>query len=482
MENTTEPGQETKTTFDLHLLYALIGIAASFGFALLLYWSLRLNSSISTLIVNTAQSPLYIWLYGALTLGTIILFGINVALFVRNWRFFGRPNIKNEAGTTLGGIVGLFASACPTCGSLLLSAVGITSGLLAFPLAGLELKALAFILMGISVWLSVRTMRKKCHEGTCARAHDAFTDNDKRWIVLLGGIIILFISLGYNSAQSEPFLIAKQSLGNVDNQDAAAGADALFDEMSKIVTPQSGFQSKIVLGDVIQKIVAEGVIDPKKVHELYEENGGVPEKFTEIMTTPETTPILLTQDNAPYYLNALWALGLANHMEANKASPVVGKDLFNFASTGGWTLGTQEKGGSYFNNYPFIVLTTEQEALVQRVAENTYRPCCDNSSFFQDCNHGSALLGLLELGAAQGLSEKDLYREALGWNSFWFPQNYIEIAMYFEVIEHTDWADVDPRLAMSKYFSSGSGWYKNVYQKLEAKGLIPKTQVGGTGC
>ncbi len=482
MEHTTETGQESiKISFELRLLYALIGVASALGFALALYWSLRLNSSISTLIANTAQSPLYIWIYGILTLATVILFGVNVSLFVRNWRFFGKPNIKNEAGTTLGGVIGLFASACPTCGSLLLSAIGITSGLLAFPLAGLELKTLALILMSVSVWLSVRTMKKKCHDGTCARAHDIFTDNDKRWIVLLGGVIILFISLGYNSAQSEPRLIEGPNLSRTQS-DASSSADALFEEMRTGVIPASGFQSKIVLGDVVQKIVAKGIIDPKKVAELYAENGGVPEKFTELMTMPESEPILLTEANAPYYLNALWALGLANHMEVNKESPVVGKDLFNFASTGGWTLGTEENGGAYFNAYPFIVLTKEQEALVQRVAENTYRPCCDNSSFFQDCNHGSALLGLLQLGAAQGLSEKDLYREALNWNAFWFPQNYIEIAMYFKVIEHTDWADVDPRLAMSKYFSSGSGWYKNVYQKLEAKGFIPETQVGGTGC
>ena len=41
--------------------------------------------------------------------------------------------------------------------------------------------------------------------------------------------------------------------------------------------------------------------------------------------------------------------------------------------------------------------------MVISIAKNAYRSCCDNSTFFQDCNHGWALLGLLQLGAGQGL-------------------------------------------------------------------------------
>jgi hypothetical protein len=99
-------------------------------------------------------------------------------------------------------------------------------------------------------------------------------------------------------------------------------------------------------------------------------------------------------------------------MSTNKTSPVNGVSLFNLPSTGGWTLGKEENGGAYFNEFRIVELTPEQEALVTRIAKNTYRPCCNNSTFFQDCNHGSALLGLLELGASQGLTADELYQEA----------------------------------------------------------------------
>ena len=40
------------------------------------------------------------------------------------------------------------------------------------------------------------------------------------------------------------------------------------------------------------------------------------------------------------------------------------------------------------------------------VAENIFRPCCGNHTAFPDCNHGMAVLGLLELLASQGATER----------------------------------------------------------------------------
>ncbi|MGE0653494.1 MAG: hypothetical protein AB7P12_17390, partial [Alphaproteobacteria bacterium] len=109
----------------------------------------------------------------------------------------------------------------------------------------------------------------------------------------------------------------------------------------------------------------------------------------------------------------------------------------------------------------------------------TYRPCCDNSTFFQDCNHGSALLGLLELGASQGLSKDELYLEALAFNSFWFTDYYTQTALYFELYENTKWRDVDPKRALGWDYSTSSGWRANVAAPLSSiPDLIPG---GGSG-
>src|SRR3989344_9136263 len=127
--------------------YGLIGLASSLALFLIFYWSLSLNSSIYSLINNTKSEPVYLWSYAILTFGTIILFGINAALFIYRLRKFGLPKLKVAGGTGLGALVGIAASACPVCGSVLLSAIGIAGGLAVFPLQGLELKAISFCLM-----------------------------------------------------------------------------------------------------------------------------------------------------------------------------------------------------------------------------------------------------------------------------------------------------------------------------------------------
>ena len=137
-------------------------------------------------------------------------------------------------------------------------------------------------------------------------------------------------------------------------------------------------------------------------------------------------------------------------------------------------------GAIYFNAWPIVPLDAQQEALVTRVAQHTFRPCCNNSTFFQDCNHGSALLGLLALGASQGLTEDELYREALAFNAFWFPEHYTHIALYFKVVKGIDWRSVDARAALSANFSSANGIQANVSRELRKRGLVPAQN--GTQC
>jgi len=246
------------------------------------------------------------------------------------------------------------------------------------------------------------------------------------------------------------------------------------------VIPAAGYQSKIALADSIVKLVREGVLEPKKLETIYARRAGIPGDLKDAMTSPSYQPIRLTRKNAGAYVNALWPLGLANWMAANKFSPLNGPSGPSFASTGGWNLGRGKNGGVYFNRFPVVRLTERQEALVVKVARHTYRPCCNNSTFFQDCNHGSALLGLLALGAAQGLTEEELYREALAFSAFWFPGDYIQTAVYFETVRNTQWQDVDAREVMSAEFSSASGWQKNVASELARRGLLPAQ--GGANC
>ena len=252
-----------------------------------------------------------------------------------------------------------------------------------------------------------------------------------------------------------------------------------FDEATASVIPPSGYQARIALKDSIAKLVRHRVISRDKYRELQRLNGQSQSEFAQLPVVPSNTPIRLTRDNAGNYVNLLWPVGLSNRLDANTGSPLNGPNLDGFASTGGWTLGMEATGGGYFNKFPIVEMSPAAETLAVRVATSTYRPCCNNSTFFQDCNHGSALFAVLQLGASQGLAEAELYREALAFNSFWFPDYYIATALYFKVARKMDWKNVDAKLIMGPEFSAGGPWQQNVMVPLQAyKDLVPGPGAG----
>ena len=311
------------------------------------------------------------------------------------------------------------------------------------------------------------------------------------------GIIIFTLSISLLAVNKEKimtnpvvaniaakFSINTKLINPNDNQlntaDTSKSGYKTYDKVVAKVLPEKGFQSKIFLGDSIVKLVEKEVIDREKFVALYKERGGLPDKLKDVLNQPSNTPMLLTIDNANIYVNLLWPIGLSNYMSTNKESPVNGKSLYKFASTGGWNIGKEKNGGAYFNKFNIIALTPEQEARVTEIAQNTYRPCCDNSTFFQDCNHGSALLGLFQLGVSQGLTEDELYKEALAFNSFWFPNNYIQTALYFKVVKNTDWENIDPKEVLGFNYSAISQWNKNVQTEIaKIPNLLPDVKAGG---
>jgi len=128
-----------------------------------------------------------------------------------------------------------------------------------------------------------------------------------------------------------------------------------------------------------------------------------------------------------------------------------------------------------------IPLTPEQQARVAEVAAAVYRPCCNNPTLFPDCNHGMAMLGLLELMAAQGASTDEMFMAAKYVNAYWFPQQTLETAVYLKSNQDMDFADADARLVVSKELSSASG-ASMVHASLQASGLLKQTPGQGGSC
>jgi len=254
---------------------------------------------------------------------------------------------------------------------------------------------------------------------------------------------------------------------------------AALGRMSRDVLPLQGHKLDVSFGDSIQRLVEAGVISPRKFKLVYAKRGGLPTWVEALFTQPSSEPITMSFQTAPYMLNLMWPLGMATKTRFNEKSRINGPGVGRFASTGGWVLGNARNGGGYFNKVPAIDLTIEQEARVLEVAKNSYRPCCNNDTFFQDCNHGSALLGLYELAASQGASIDELYNIGRNANSFWYASEYIEMAYFFRKLKNKSWNQVSAKTILAKEQSSIGGWQKNVHKPMIQAGLLPSAQLGG---
>ena len=249
------------------------------------------------------------------------------------------------------------------------------------------------------------------------------------------------------------------------------------DQLEAVVLPSGGVTLPVRWNDLGAKMVEAGVIDLAKLDTLYAERGGVPAEMRQLLTSENNDQLKITPENAGMMLNLLWALGLGNKNAILDTGPMSDPKYGgagNFASTGGWSLASGQ-AMDHYSGHAFMVLTPAQQQLVERVSKNIYRPCCGNATHFPDCNHGMAMLGLLELMATQGVSEEKMYQMALAVNSYWFPDTYMTMAEYMKN-QGVAWAKVDPREMLGVDYSSGPG-----YQKIQSQVVTP-TQKGGGGC
>ncbi len=284
-------------------------------------------------------------------------------------------------------------------------------------------------------------------------------NNFGKWLSIAACLLILF-NLIFKVEISFRFLKAeKTSSQNVD------------------ILPANGVTLPVKWNSMGKMMAEAGVIDDEKFSSIYASRGGLSESDQAIMNGEFDGNVVISKQNSGILLNMFWGLGLGNEnrilTEGPMSDPRYG-GAGGFASTGGFTL---SKGDpmDHYGKHTMVVLTEDEQMLVEKVAKNIYRPCCNNSTYFPDCNHGMAMLGLLELMASQEISEEDMYKTALIVNAYWFPDTYNNIAKYLQQ-KGIDFGDVEAKELLSEKYSSGSG-YKAVLSEVE-----PVKSSGGGGC
>ena len=257
----------------------------------------------------------------------------------------------------------------------------------------------------------------------------------------------------------------------------AAPEQVTYEELARQVIPKSGKTVLVEWGNMGQKLVQAGVIDMNKFKEVFPQ---LTEEQRQALEGDDLHQITFTAENIGFWTDVLWGLGLTQESKVLSEGPMQqnakSTPLKNYASTAGWTLGVKDAMKLY-NSERLVALTPEQDGLVYQVAENIFRPCCGNSAAYPDCNHGMAVLGLLELMAAQGAGEKEMYQAALAFNSYAFADTYINAAAYL-VKQGKSWGEVEPKELLGANWSSGQG--ANFVAK--SVGEIPGAPKRGASC
>lgn len=292
------------------------------------------------------------------------------------------------------------------------------------------------------------------------------------WTILIIAVVGVLFNIGRN--------YLKPKLSEAENSNGPIEFNVLYEQ----VNPKDGYALAVSYGDLGPRLIESGVINYDAFVTIYE-NAGNPlsRAQIEILKKGSDEQIVITAENAHFLLNFFWAVGLANRNSVLTEGPMVqnsGGQIDRFASTGGWGLATKPVTELYAS-LELIPLTPEQQIRVEEVASAVYRPCCNNPTLFPDCNHGMAMLGLLEWMASKGASTDQMFEAAKYINAFWFPQQNLETALYLKANQNVNFKDADARLVTSAEFSSGSG-VAAIHQHLQTSGLLPQAPNQGSSC
>ncbi len=268
------------------------------------------------------------------------------------------------------------------------------------------------------------------------------------------------------------------------DETAAVNQQKELSSLYEQVNPKDGYTLPISYGDLGPQLIENGVIGYEAFAAIYKNSGNpLSAEQIKILKNGSDEEIVINAENAHFLLNFFWAVGLANKNSILTEGPMVqysNGQVERFASTGGWSLASKPIKDLYAS-MDLIPLTAEQQKLVEEVAASIYRPCCNNHTLFPDCNHGMAMLGVLELMASKGATADQMFEAAKYINAYWFPQQTVEIAMYLKTNQNIDFANADAKFVVSKNISSASG-ASMVHEDLQSKGLLQQAPGQGGSC
>lgn len=238
----------------------------------------------------------------------------------------------------------------------------------------------------------------------------------------------------------------------------------------------------VAYGDLGPRLLDSGAIDHERLAgALAQSTTPLTPAQEDVLREGSSDPIVIDRANALFLLDFFWALGLANRNAILTEGPMVlgsGGQIDRYASTGGRRYGAKPIAELYAGT-PLVTLMPGQQIRLERVAAKVYRPCCDNPTLFRDCNHGTAMLGMLTLLASRDAQEDEMLAEAKHANAAWFPEEYQKLAVFFSATEDLAFRDIGPEELLGVQTSSRTA-YEGVRGYLDAQGLLDVVPAKGS--
>ena len=472
------------------------------------YWALTIIAAVNILFIYyflltqkttwdafwQSNTAFYSWSQVILSIINALFIGVSLSMFFHVIEERKKTSKTSFAQSFASLLFSAAATGCSVCSAFLLPTLGIAASLTALPFGGLEVKLLSAFLLIYSMYEYAKII-----SGLCAIPKEKIVSSEKgqlefnltkKTLPQLKPLIVLlfFIVIVYSLPRlPKTWRLQTQRQVNPQNQQKANTSENQSAGLFAQINPPEGFQINATYEDIGPKMLEMGVIDFDKFKETYDKSGQpLTQEQLDILTKGSDLEIKITPENSYFLLNFFWAFGLANKSKILEEGEMVKYDGLSgaggFASTCGWSsLTTSGDAMQYYSKRAIVPLTAEQETLVNEVASNVYRPCCGNSTAFPDCNHGMALLGIFELMAAQGANEQEMYQAAKYINSYWFPSNAFDAALYFKNKEGKEFKDIDAKTFLSKDIFSAFG-AQNVKKYLVEKGIQEKPPAQGGGC
>jgi hypothetical protein len=380
-----------------------------------------------------------------------------ITIFTTRMKLEG--SINGKRASALGVATSIAGAVCPACLGINFLAFGnVFTNQLPFLvpyLFWIQISGMTLLLVGLYI-VAKNAYDKKCimcaADPSFGKSEKKTTTNNELSIAFL--VAAVFVVGIFIYQLSTIFAgMGAQATGTVAEGviTTEQGEEININDIIEVVTPKAGFTTQVRWGDVVAKMVQDGVLDPQKLESIITNTYGQEMKPEwKAVLAGEDANLTIDGDNAVFMMYVLWVLAKHNNNEILLSSPIA--SYFE-----NYDIGVGRAG---YGDTALLTLTPEQQAIAKKVAENAYRPCCGNSTAAPDCSHGFSALGLIELMASQGFSEKEIFEVFIQFNSFWFPETYIKNALYVKATEGLDWKDVSKELVAGAEYSTLQGSYK----------------------